>query len=139
MSLAVLRDVCVDALEVAEENFANGDGCEDLLTGCLIVWLRAEDLEDKQAGSDNNCRVGEVEVGPMVGTDVYINEVDDVVVDNAIVKVADGTAEDKSERDAGLRKARTGAHQHDADDDDCSYREEDEALENLARHYRRES
>ena len=47
-----------------------------------------------------------LKAGQCVGTEVYIDEVDDVVVDDTIVKVADGSAEDESKRDAGGREAR---------------------------------
>src|SRR3954467_5289891 len=61
--------------------------------------LGAEDFYEEEASSDDDAAVGDVEVGPVIVDDVNLNEVDDVVVADAVVEVADGTAEDEGERD----------------------------------------
>ena len=60
--------------------------------------LGAEDFEEEEAGSDDDAAVGYVEVGPVVVDDVDFEEVDDVVVADAVVEVAESSAEDESER-----------------------------------------
>ena len=55
------------------------------------------------------------------------DEVDDVVVDDSVVEVADGSAENEREGDTGERKAVAGADEHDADNEDGDDGEEDEA------------
>ena len=61
--------------------------------------------------------VGDVEVRPVIVHDVHLDEVDDVVEADAIVEVADGSAEDEREGDAGEREGAAGAPEHDGDDD----------------------
>ena len=65
--------------------------------------LRAEDFDEEEAGSDDDAAVGDVEVGPVVVDDVDFEEVDDVGEAEAVVEVADGSAEDEGEGDAGER------------------------------------
>ena len=64
------------------------------------VGLGAEDFEEEEAGSDDDGGVGYVEVGPVVVDDADFEEVDDVAVADAVVEVAEGSAEDEGEGDA---------------------------------------
>ena len=71
-----------------------------------IRWVGAEDFEQQEAGADDDAGVGDVEVGPVVVDDVDFEEVDDVVEADAVVEVAEGSAEDEGERDGGEGEAR---------------------------------
>ena len=59
----------------------------------LRLW--AEDFYEEEAGSDDDAGVGYVEVGPVVVDDADLEEVDDIVVADAVVEVAEGSAEDE--------------------------------------------
>ena len=59
------------------------------------MWLRAEDFYEEEAGADDDAAVGYVEIGPVVVNDVDFEEVDDVVVTDAVVEVAERSAEDE--------------------------------------------
>ena len=69
-------------------------------TANLLVrsGLGAEDFYEEEAGADDDAAVGDVEVGPVVAPvgefEVDFEEVDDRSVDEAVVEVADGSAED---------------------------------------------
>ena len=56
------------------------------------VWVREQRIEEEQAGAGDDGGVGHVEVGPVVGEDVDLNEVDDRAIDDAVVNVADCAA-----------------------------------------------
>jgi hypothetical protein len=64
---------------------------------------------------------------------VEADEVDDVVIDDAIIEVADGSAEDERESNAGQIEAPAGTHQHNADHHDGDDREQDESAANQIR------
>jgi hypothetical protein len=59
--------------------------------------LGAEYFDEEKARSDADAAVGYVEVGPVEGVDVDLEEVDDVVVADAIVEVAEGAPEDEGQ------------------------------------------
>ena len=69
-------------------------------------WAGAEDFEQQEAGADDDAGVGDVEVGPVVVVDFHGEEVDDVVEADAVVEVAEGSAEDEGERDRGEGEVR---------------------------------
>src|ERR1035437_2545185 len=62
-----------------------------------LSGLGAEDFEEEEACADDDAGVGDVEVGPVVVVDLYGEEVDDVVEADAVVEVAERSAEDEGE------------------------------------------
>ncbi len=54
-------------------------------------WLGAEDFYEEQAGTYDDAGVGDVEVRPVVADDVDFEKVDDEVVVEAIVEIAEGS------------------------------------------------
>jgi len=90
--------------------------------------LGAEDFDEEEAGSDDDAGVGYVEVGPVVMDDVDFKEVDDVVVADAVVDVADGSAEDESEGYRSERKGVAYSPEHAQDNKDGYDGEDDEAM-----------
>lgn len=97
-------------------------------SGVSVFWLRAEDFDEEQAGSDDDAGVGYVEVGPVVVDDVDFEEVDDDGVDHAVVEISDGSAEDEGEGYAGDRELAAYAPEQRAYDDDGDDREGDERV-----------
>jgi hypothetical protein len=92
----------------------------------FVVRLGAEDFEEEEAGADDDAAVGYVEVGPVVVDDADLEEVDDVVVADAVVEVAEGSAEDKSEGDRGYGEIAAYAPEHAEENDDGDDGEGDE-------------
>ena len=67
--------------------------CGRNFIGLRFFWQQG--IEQEHAGSGDYGGVGDVEVGPMVGEDVDFNEVDDRAVEEAVVDVAEGAAQDE--------------------------------------------
>jgi hypothetical protein len=88
--------------------------------------LGAEDFYEEKAGSDADAAVGYVEVGPVVGVDVDFEEVDDVVVADAVVEVAEGSSEDKSEGYGADGESAADSPEHGYEDEDGEDGEGDE-------------
>ena len=61
-----------------------------------------EALGDQDAGAERDRRVGDVEGRPVPARGMEIEEIDDVAVGDAVVQVAQGTAQD--ERQAGAEQ-----------------------------------
>ena len=61
----------------------------------------AQCVEDEENPANDNGRVGDVEVGPVVVDDADLEEVRDHAEADAVPDVANGPAEDESERDRG--------------------------------------
>src|ERR1035437_1179660 len=92
-----------------------------------VSGLGAEDFEEEEAGADDDAGVGDVEVGPVVVVDLYGEEVDDVVEADAVVEIAEGSAEDEGECDGGEGERSAGAPEQDEDNDGGDDGEADEA------------
>src|SRR4051794_41039538 len=69
----------------------------------------------------------------MVGSDVESDEVDYVVIDDPIVQVSDGSAEDECQSNAGQIEAPAGPHQHNPDDHNGNDGEEDQSAADQVR------
>ena len=87
----------------------------------------AEDFQQEEAGADDDAGVGDVEVGPVVVVDADGEEVDDVVETDAVVEVAEGSAEDEGEGDRGGRELTAREPEQREDDDGRDHGEGDEA------------
>ena len=83
------------------------------------MLLGAEDFDEEQAGSDADAAVGYVEVGPVVVDDADFEKIDDVVVADAVVEVAEGSAEDEGEGDRADAHGTADSPKH-ADEDEYS-------------------
>jgi hypothetical protein len=92
--------------------------------------LGPEDFDEEKAGSDANATVGYVEVGPMVGMDVDLEEIDDVVVADAVVEVAEGSAEDEGEGHGANREGSAYSPEHGHEDEDGEDGEGNEGIAN---------
>ena len=92
-----------------------------------LSGLGAEDFEEEEAGADDDAGVGDVEVGPVVVVDLHGEEVDDVVEADAVVEIAEGSAEDEGECDGGEGERSAGAPEQDEDNDGGDDGEADEA------------
>ena len=79
--------------------------------------FRQQGIEQEQAGSGDDGGVGYVEVGPMIGEDVDLNEVDHRAVDDAVVDVAEGAAEDEGKGDGGEGDVVAEADESDENDE----------------------
>jgi hypothetical protein len=88
--------------------------------------LGAEYFDEEKARSDADAAVGYVEVGPVEGVDVDLEEVDDVVVADAIVEVAEGSSEDKSEGYGADGESAADSPEHGYEDEDGEDGEGDE-------------
>ncbi len=95
--------------------------------------MGAEDFCEEEEGSDADAAVGYVEVGPMVVDDVDFEEVDDVVIADAVVEVAEGSAEDEREGDGGDGEVAAYSHEHAEENDDGDDREGDEDVADRGR------
>ena len=102
-----------------------GLDCES--RGLGRVGLGAEDFEQEKTGADDDAGVGDVEVGPVVVDDFDGQEVDYVVETDAVVKVAEGSAEDEGEGDGGEGEGAAGAPEQSEDDDGGDDGEGDQA------------
>src|SRR5580704_3662723 len=89
--------------------------------GFLRLW--AEDFDEEEACADDDAAVGCVEVRPVVGVDVDLEEVDDVVVADTVVEVAEGSAEDEGEGYGADRQGTADSPEHGQEDDDGDGRE----------------
>jgi hypothetical protein len=88
--------------------------------------LRAEYFDEEEAGSDADTAVCYVEVGPVVSVDVDFEEVDDVVVADAVVEVAEGSAEDEGEGYGADGEGAADSPEHGKEDEDGEDGEGDE-------------
>ena len=89
-----------------------------------MLWEEGVEEEEACAGDDG--AVGYVEVGPVVGEDVDFNEVDDCAVEDAVVEVAEGSAEDEGEGGGCQRELVAEADEKDQDDQGGEGAEADE-------------
>ncbi len=92
--------------------------------------MRAKDFDEEEAGADADAAVGYVEVGPVVVADVDFEEVDDVAVAEAVVEVADGSAEDEREGYGADSEGAARSPQHSYEDDGGDDGEGDEDVAN---------
>ena len=92
-----------------------------------LSGLGTEDFEEEEAGADDDAGVGDVEVGPVVVVDLHGEEVDDVVEADAVVEIAEGSAEDEGKGDRGQRDVAAGAPEQDEHDDGGDDGEADQA------------
>ena len=69
------------------------------------MFLGQQGIEHQQAGAGHDGAVGHVEVRPVIGEDVDLDEVDDRAVGDAVVDVADGAAQYQGQGDGGERDA----------------------------------
>src|ERR1700733_4123051 len=95
----------------------------------VLSGLWAEDFDEEETGADDDAAVGCVEVRPVVGVDVDLEEVDDVVVADTVVEVADGSAEDEGEGYGADRYGAADSPEHGQEDEDG---EDGEGDENIA-------
>ena len=93
-----------------------------------LDWLGTKDFEQKQAGTDDDGGVGYVEVRPMVVDDPDLEEVDDVGEADAVVEIAERSAEDEAERDAAEGEDAAHLPDHAEDDEDGDDGEGDKAV-----------
>src|ERR1700722_20449795 len=98
--------------------------------GLGVRWLRAEDFDEEEACADDDAAVGDVEVGPVVVADVDFEEIDDVAVADAVVEVADGSAEDEREGYGAESDGAAYSPEHAYEDYGCDYGEGDEDVAN---------
>jgi hypothetical protein len=92
-----------------------------------IALLRAEDFEQEKAGANHNAGVRNVEIGPVVVIDADGEEVHDVVEADPVVKIAEGSPENKGEGDRGERKGAACTPQQEQDNKGRNDRESNEA------------
>src|ERR1700677_4211954 len=92
----------------------------------FVGGLGAEDFYQEKTGSYADAAVGYVEVGPVVGVDVDFEEVDDVVVADAVVEVAEGSTEDKGEGYGADGEGAADSPEHGHEDEDGEDGEGDE-------------
>lgn len=78
--------------------------------------MRSEDLDHQKTGPDADTTIGYVEVGPVVVDDVDLEKVDDVVVADAVVKIAEGSSKDEGERYGGHGQRAAHPPQHNGED-----------------------
>jgi hypothetical protein len=88
--------------------------------------LGAKYFDEEEAGSDADAAVGYVEIGPVVGVDVDFEEVDHVVVADAVVEVAEGPAEDEGEGYGADGESAAYSPEHGQEDEDGEDGEGDE-------------
>ncbi len=81
------------------------------------AFFGEQGIEEQEAGADDDGTVGHIEVGPVVAEDVDLNEVDDGAVDDAIVEVAERSAEHQGEGGGGEGDSAAEADQGDEDGD----------------------
>jgi hypothetical protein len=87
----------------------------------FLGGLRAKDFDEEKAGSYADAAVGYVEVGPVVGVDVNFEEVDYVVVADAVVEVAEGSSEDEREGYGADSDGAADSPEHRQEDKDREY------------------
>jgi hypothetical protein len=88
--------------------------------------LGAKYFDEEEARSDADAAVGYVEVGPVIGVDVDFEEVDDVVVADAVVEVAEGSAKDEGEGYGADGEGAAYSPKHGQEDEDGEDGEGDE-------------
>src|SRR6202453_3644046 len=92
----------------------------------FVGGLGAADFYQEKTDSYADAAVGYVEVGPVVGVDVDFEEVDDVVVADAVVEVAEGSAEDEGEGYGADGEGAADSPKHGKEDEDGEDGEGDE-------------
>src|SRR5580700_9779999 len=97
-----------------------------MASGSRLLGLGTKDFDDEEAGADDDATVGYVEVGPVVVDDVDFEEVDNVVVADAVVEVAGGSAEDEGEGYRGEGEVAAYAPDHAQENEDGDGGEGDE-------------
>ena len=61
----------------------------------LVVLGREENLDHQDGRPNNDCTIGDVEVGPDVRTDIELKEIDYVAGENSIPKIAERAPENQ--------------------------------------------
>lgn len=95
----------------------------------LGLRLGPKDLDQQKAGADDDAAIGNVEVRPVVVDNVDLEEVDNVVIPDAVVEIAESSAENESERNRGECELTTYSHQHAEEN---NHRNNGEGNENIA-------
>jgi len=64
----------------------------------LVVLGREENLDHQDGRPNNDCTIGDVEVGPDVLADKELEEIDDVPGEHSIPQISESAAQDKRQR-----------------------------------------
>ena len=88
--------------------------------------MGSEDFDEEEARPDDDAAVGYVEVGPVVVVDADLEEVDDVVVDDAVIEIAQCAAKDECKGDRGNGEVAAYAPEHAEENDNGDDGEGDE-------------